>query len=94
MVMYKICLFVVGQEVLAETPIVKSVRESLTDLFSNRYLLEVVDVAKHPQAALDEGVYFTPTLLRALPEPKKKVVGNFSDKARVLQALQLLQDGS
>ena len=91
---YKLCLYVVGQEVLAETPIVKNVREALTNLFNGRYLLEVVDVIKYPQAALEEGVFFTPTLLRIFPEPKKKLIGNFLEKEKILQTLNLLQASS
>ena len=89
---YKLCLYVVGQEVLAETPVVKNVREGLTSLYDGRFLLEVIDVTKHPQAAMDEGVFFTPTLLRFEPEPRKKVIGNFSNKDQLLQALRLLED--
>ena len=91
---YKLCLYVVGQEVLAETPVVKNVREALTDLFNGRYFLEVIDVVKYPQAALDEGVFFTPTLVRFSPEPKKKLIGNFSEKEKTLQTLNLLQTAS
>ncbi len=90
---YRLCLFVVGQEVLADTPVVKNVRECLTELFNGRYLLEVVDVMKYPQAALEEGVFFTPTLLRIFPEPKKRLIGNFLEREKIVQSLRLLQTG-
>ena len=94
MTTYKLCLYVVGQEVLAEMPLVKVIREGLTSLFEGRYLLEVVDVTKYPQAAIEEGVFFTPTLVRFEPVPKKKIIGNFSNGERVLQTLRLIEEGA
>jgi circadian clock protein KaiB len=51
--------------------------------------LEVVDVLEHPQRALAEGVLVTPTLARLSPLPAASIVGNLSDKAKVLAALGL-----
>ena len=51
--------------------------------------LEVVDVLEHPQRAMAEGVLVTPSLAKLTPLPSATVVGNLSDKARVLHALGL-----
>jgi circadian clock protein KaiB len=51
--------------------------------------LEVVDVLKHPQRAMTEGVLVTPSLAKLSPGPTAKVVGNLKDKAKVLLALGL-----
>jgi circadian clock protein KaiB len=51
--------------------------------------LEVVDVLEHPQRAMAEGVLVTPSLAKLTPLPSATVVGNLSDKARVLLALGL-----
>ena len=51
--------------------------------------LEVVDVLKHPQRAMAEGVLVTPSLARISPGPLANVVGNLSDSAKVLLALGL-----
>jgi len=51
--------------------------------------LEVVDVLEHPQRALAEGVLVTPSLAKLSPLPAANVVGNLSDKAKVLLALGL-----
>jgi circadian clock protein KaiB len=51
--------------------------------------LEVVDVLEHPQRALAEGVLVTPSLAKLTPLPSATVVGNLSDKAKVLLALGL-----
>lgn len=49
--------------------------------------LEVVDVLEQPQRAMAEGVLVTPSLAKLSPLPVANVVGNLSDKARVLHAL-------
>lgn len=54
---------------------------------AGRRELEVVDVLQEPQRALDDNVLVTPTLVKLSPLPEVKIVGNLSDKARVLSAL-------
>ena len=49
--------------------------------------LEVVDVLEHPGRAMAEGVLVTPSLAKLSPLPTANVVGNLSDKAKVLLAL-------
>jgi circadian clock protein KaiB len=51
--------------------------------------LEVVDVLEHPRRAMADGVLVSPSLARLHPGPGVKLVGNLSDKAKVLQALGL-----
>jgi circadian clock protein KaiB len=51
--------------------------------------LEVVDVLEHPSRAMAEGVLVTPSLTKLAPGPLTSVVGNLSDKAKVLLALGL-----
>lgn len=53
------------------------------------YKLEVVDILEHPQRALDEGVLVTPSLAKLSPRPAANVVGNLSDKSKVMLALGL-----
>jgi len=51
--------------------------------------LEVVDVLENPRRAMAEGVLVTPSLTKLSPQPVAQVVGNLSDKMRVLLALGL-----
>ena len=57
--------------------------------FASGHELEIVDVLDHPQQALADGIVVTPTLLRLLPLPVVRVVGNLSDTNQVLLALAL-----
>ena len=51
--------------------------------------LEVVDVLEHPRRAMADGVLVSPSLSRVYPLPGVSIVGNMSDKAKVLNALGL-----
>jgi circadian clock protein KaiB len=52
--------------------------------------LEVVDVLEHPRRAMAEGVLVTPSLAKLSPLPVANVIGNLSNKAKVLLALGLV----
>jgi circadian clock protein KaiB len=53
--------------------------------------LEVVDILEHPARAMSEGVLVTPSLAKLFPLPSANIVGNLSDKAKVLLTLGLMQ---
>jgi len=52
--------------------------------FASGHDLEIVDLLEHPQRALDDGIIVTPTLLKLLPLPVQRVIGNLSDTNQVL----------
>lgn len=56
---------------------------------SGRYTIEVVDLVKHPQLAAGDQIVAIPTLVRKLPEPLRKIVGDLRDTERALVGLQL-----
>ncbi len=55
--------------------------------FAARHKLEIVDLLKHPGRALADRIIVTPTLVRLLPKPVRRVIGNLSDTAEVLLGL-------
>ena len=55
--------------------------------FPSEYKIEIVDMLKHPQRALADGIIVTPTLLRLAPPPVRRVIGNLSDTAQLLMTL-------
>ncbi|HJQ09529.1 MAG TPA: circadian clock KaiB family protein [Gemmatimonadaceae bacterium] len=59
-----------------------------------RYELEIVDVLEHPQRAEDERILATPTLIKQLPPPLRRVIGDLSDKEKVLLGLEVRQSNS
>ena len=56
----------------------------------SRYEIEVIDLVEQPQLAADDEIIAVPTLVRRLPEPMRKIIGDLSDSERVLVGLQLL----
>jgi circadian clock protein KaiB len=54
-----------------------------------RYELEIVDVLENPQRAEDERILATPTLIKQLPPPLRRVIGDLSDKDKVLLGLEV-----
>jgi circadian clock protein KaiB len=51
--------------------------------------LEIIDVLEAPWRALQDGVLVTPTLLRIFPNPKVRIIGDLSERAHVLVALNM-----
>lgn len=51
--------------------------------------IEIVDVLKEPTTGLADGIFMTPTLLKLMPAPTRKIVGTLSQTETVLQALGL-----
>lgn len=56
---------------------------------AGRYSIEVVDLMKNPRLAKDDEIIAIPTLVRKLPEPLRKIIGDLSDEERALVGLQL-----
>jgi circadian clock protein KaiB len=54
-----------------------------------RYKLDIVDVLEQPQAAEDDRVLATPTLIKQLPLPLRRVIGDLSDREKVLLGLEV-----
>lgn len=56
-----------------------------------QYQLEIIDVLEHPELAEEDKILATPTLIKQLPPPLRKVIGDLSDKEKVLLGLELHQ---
>lgn len=54
-----------------------------------QYTIEVIDLLKNPQLAKDHQIIAVPTLIRNLPTPVKKIIGNLSNTEKVLVGLDL-----
>jgi len=58
---------------------------------AGQYKIEVVDLLKNPRLAKDDQIVAIPTLVRKLPPPLRKIIGDLSDTERALVGLQLRQ---
>lgn len=64
----------------------------LEEEFQGVYALKVIDVLKNPQLAEEDKILATPTLSKVLPPPVRKIIGDLSDREKVLIGLDLLYD--
>jgi circadian clock protein KaiB len=58
---------------------------------AGRYEIEIIDLLKNPRLAKDDQIVAIPTLVRKLPDPVRKIIGDLSDTERALVGLQLKQ---
>jgi circadian clock protein KaiB len=85
---WQLRLYVAGQSpksLKAFANLVSLCKEQL----DSRYEIEIVDLLKHPQLAAGDEIVAIPTLVRRLPSPMRKIIGDLSDTERVLVGLQL-----
>ena len=70
----------------------KTLRNILETEFRGVYALKVIDVLKNPQLAEEDKILATPTLAKILPPPVRRIIGELSDRERVLIGLDLLYE--
>lgn len=70
----------------------KTLRNILETEFLGVYALKVIDVLKNPQLAEEDKILATPTLAKILPPPVRRIIGDLSDRERVLIGLDLLYE--
>ena len=73
------------------TEAINNVTTICEEHLKNRYELEVIDIYKQPGLTAVDQIIATPTLVRQLPLPLRKLVGTLSDEERVLVGLNLIE---
>jgi circadian clock protein KaiB len=86
---YVLKLFVTGETPRSKRAI-ENLRRICEEEFQNEYELVVVDILKRPQLAEDEKILATPTVVKELPLPIRRIIGDLSEKAKVLLGLDLI----
>jgi circadian clock protein KaiB len=81
-------LYVAGQTPKSVSA-VNNLRRLCEEHLPGRYKVEVVDLMKNPQLARGDQIVAIPTLVRKLPNPIRKIIGDLSDTERTLVGLQL-----
>lgn len=80
---FQLRLYVAGQTARSLAAIANLQRICETHL-AGQYSMEVIDLTKTPQLAVGDQILAVPTLVRRLPEPIKKIIGDLSNEERVL----------
>ena len=65
-------------------------KKMLKDKSNGKYKLEVIDVFEQPELAEGEKIIATPTVVKGIQEPMKKVILNFSSKEKILMGMDIL----
>nr|WP_255608571.1 circadian clock KaiB family protein [Methylosinus sp. Sm6] len=82
-------LYVAGQTPKSLTAIA-NLRRICEKNLHGRYIIEIVDLVERPQLAAGDQIVALPTLVRKLPPPLKKIIGDLSNQEKVLVGLDLL----
>jgi len=87
---WELRLYVAGQtpKSLAAIDNLKRICE---EKLTGRYRIEVLDLMQNPKLARDHQIVAIPTLVKKLPAPFRKIIGDLSNKERTLVGLQLLE---
>ncbi|MBP6686505.1 MAG: circadian clock protein KaiB [Lacibacter sp.] len=85
---WELWLYIAGQtpkSVLALENITKYSKEHFTE----KYSIEVIDLLKSPQLAERDEIFAIPTLVRRIPKPLRRIIGDLSDREKVLTGLDI-----
>ena len=85
---YALKLYVAGQSPKSLHAIA-NLKKICEENLQGHYELEVIDLYEKPQLAKGDEIIAVPTLVRKLPEPIRKIIGDLSDEEKVLVGLQL-----
>ena len=88
---YVLKLYIAGQTSNSIRAL-KTLKNILEQEFRGIYALRVIDVVKSPQLAEEDKILATPTLAKVLPPPVRKIIGDLSDREKVLIGLDLLYE--
>jgi circadian clock protein KaiB len=86
---YVLRLYVAGQTPKSMTALA-NLKKICEEYLEGRYQIQVVDLLKNPQLASGDQILAVPTLVRRLPEPIRKIIGDLSNTERVLIGLDLV----
>ena len=85
---WNLCLYIAGQTSRA-TAALSNLQKICDEHLAGKYRVKVVDLLKHPQLAGKDQILALPTVVRRLPPPIKKIIGDLSNTERVLVGLDM-----
>lgn len=86
--LWELRLYVAGQTPRSLTAF-SNLKQICEDHLKGRYRIQVIDLVESPQLSRGDQILAIPTLVRRLPEPVRKIIGDLSDTERVLVGLDL-----
>lgn len=86
--MWSLSLYIAGPTAKSAAAL-RNLERICKEHLAGRYAIDVVDLAKNPQIALDNQILAVPTVVRKRPSPIRRVLGDLSNTKRVLAGLDL-----
>jgi len=86
---WELRLYVAGQTAKSVAAFA-NLKRLCEERLAGQYRIEVIDLLENPQLAKGDQILAIPTLVRKLPEPMRKIIGDLSDTERVLVGLDLV----
>lgn len=86
---YVLRLYVAGTTIQSMTAL-KNLKKICEEYLQGRYELEVIDIYQNTELIMTENIVAVPTLIKQLPLPLQKLIGNLSDTGKVLIGLNLI----
>lgn len=90
---YILRLYIAGTTIQSLTAL-RNIKKICEEYLQGRYELEVIDIYQQAEALMTENIVAVPTLIKELPPPLQKMIGNLSDTEKVLIGLNLFPKGS
>ncbi len=85
---YRLRLYVAGQTAKSVVAM-NNLKQVCETHLAGRYEIEVIDLLRNPKLAAGDQILAIPTLVRRLPEPLKRIIGDLSDTEKVLVGLDI-----
>lgn len=86
---YDLTIFIAGKS-LSSVAAIENLKEICETELRGDYDLSIIDVMKDPRAAAENRILATPTVIKKSPQPTRTLVGDLSDRTKVLIGLDLL----
>jgi circadian clock protein KaiB len=85
---YELRLYVAGKTIKSVTAL-NNLKKYCEEHLKGEYAIEVIDLLEHPQLAEGDQILAIPTLVKKVPEPVRKIIGDLSNQEKVLVGLDI-----
>ena len=87
---WELKLYVAGQTTKSSAAL-KNLKRYCEEHLKGKYILEVIDLLEKPQLAEGDQIFAIPTLVRKVPSPIRKIIGDLSNEEKVLVGLNVVR---
>jgi len=85
---YELRLYIAGKTLKSVTAL-NNLKQYCEEHLTDQYVIEIIDLLENPQLAEGDQIFAVPTLVKKVPEPVRKIIGDLSNKEKVLVGLNI-----